>query len=238
MESMCRLCGTPGKLCWSHILPEFLYRPLYDENHRYFVLTADVDRHRTLQRGLTEKLLCLDCEQRLGRYENYAADVMSGRLGHRYRKIGSRIAINDLNYRRFKLFQMSILWRGAVSSLDFFRLVSLGLHQERLHDMLLRDDPGQPHEFGCAVVFATERGEDISDTFFNPEPLRWCGRRMIKFFFAGSAWLFHCDKRPAPTYLQNLFLQPDGPLTGLTGDLAEARAYGPIANRIARRLRV
>ncbi len=91
--------------------------------------------------------------------------------------------------------------------------------------MIIREDPGRSHEFGCAVVFATERGEEISDTFFNPEPVRLSGRRMIKFFFAGSAWLFHCDTRPAPPYLQSLFLQRDGTLSGLTGDVAEARIY-------------
>jgi hypothetical protein len=129
------------------------------------------------------------------------------------------------------------LWRASVSSLEFFRLVALRPHEERLRNMLLLDEPGAPHAFGCAVVFASERGEDISDTFFNPEPFRWCGRRMVKFFFAGSAWLFHCDSRPAPPYLQRLFLQQDGSLTGLTGDLAEARAYGAEAKRLARRLR-
>ena len=28
----------------SHILPEFLYRPLYDEKHRFSILTAGVER--------------------------------------------------------------------------------------------------------------------------------------------------------------------------------------------------
>jgi hypothetical protein len=235
MDSLCRLCRLPGELCRSHILPEFLYRPLYDEKHRFFVLTAGVDGQRQMQRGLTEKLLCDRCEQQLGRYETYAAAVMSGRLQHRYRSVGSRITISNIDYARFKLFQLSILWRASVSSLEFFRLVALGPHEERLRNMLLLDEPGTPHAFGCVVIFASERGEDISDTFFNPEPLRWCGRRMVKFFFAGSAWLFYCDRRPAPVYLQQFFLQQDGVLTGLTGDLAEARAYGAQAKRIARR---
>jgi hypothetical protein len=237
MDSVCRLCGVSAGLRSSHILPEFLYRPLYDEKHRFFVLTAGDDGQRYMQRGLTEKLLCDRREQQLGRYEKYAAAVMSGRLQHRYRRVGSRITISNIDYARFKLFQLSILWRASISSLEFFRLVALGPHEDRLRNMLLLEEPGLPHTFGCVVVFASERGEDISDTFFNPEPLRWCGRRMVKFFFAGSAWLFHCDPRPAPAYLQQLFLQQDGSLTGLTGDLAEASAYGAEVRRLARRLR-
>ncbi len=176
------------------------------------------------------------CEQRFGKNEKYASEVMGGRLGHRFRKVGSRIVIGNIDYTRFKLFQMSILWRGAVSSLDFFRFVSIGPHEERLRKMLLEGEPGRSDEYGCAVIFTTERGESIIDTFFNPEPLRWCGHRMLKFFFAGSAWIFHCDKRRAPAYLQNIFLQLDGTMTGLTGDLAEAKLLWPLAKRVAKRL--
>jgi hypothetical protein len=173
MNSTCHLCGRPRKLCRSHILPEFLYRPLYDEEHRYFVVTAGTDCHRPLQRGLTEKLLCKDCEERLGRYEKYAAEVMSGRLGHRYQKRGSRIIIKDIDYARFKLFQLSILWRGSVSSLEFFRLVSLGPHEQRLRDMILREDPGIRMSL-VALLFLRRNVGRISVILFST-PSRYAG---------------------------------------------------------------
>ncbi|TJW03901.1 MAG: hypothetical protein E5X42_30315 [Mesorhizobium sp.] len=187
------------------------------------------------QRGLAEPLLCETCEQRFGRYEKYAAEVMTGRSGHRFRLTGTRITISGIDYATFKLFQLSILWRASVSSLEFFKLVSIGPHEERIRRMLLGNDPGEPDTYGCMVVFARERGEDISDTFFNPEPLRWSGHRIVKFFFAGSAWLFHCDGRVPPSYLRGLFLQRDGTLTGLTGDIAAAHQYGPAFKRILQR---
>ncbi len=65
MNSTCRLCGKTRKLRRSHILPEFLYRPLYDGKHRYFVVSAATDSNFSLQSGLTERLLCGDCEQQL-----------------------------------------------------------------------------------------------------------------------------------------------------------------------------
>jgi hypothetical protein len=235
MNSLCALCRMPAKLRRSHILPEFLYRALYDDKHRYSMVRAGTEPARYAQRGLTEPLLCATCEQRFGRYEKYADGVMTGQLGHRFRLVGSRITISEIDYTTFKLFQLSILWRASVSSLEFFKLVSLGPHEERIRCMLLGDEPGEPNSYGCLVVFASERGEDISDTFFNPEPLRWSGQRMVKFFFAGSAWLFHCDSRVPPAHLCGLFLQRDGTLTGLTADIAEARRYGADFKRILQR---
>jgi hypothetical protein len=160
---------------------------------------------------------------------------MSGRLGRRFQQRGSRITIEGIDYARFKLFQLSILWRASVSTLEFFRLVSLGPHEERLRQMLSACDPGSPEEFGCVVVFAHDRGHDLSDTFFNPEPMRWAGRRMYKFFFAGAVWLYHCDRQPPAPHLQELFLRPEGALTGLFGDLANGQIYGRSAERLARR---
>ena len=235
METRCRLCGSAAVLCRSHILPEFLYRPLYDEKHRYSVVTKGVRRSRFVQKGLSERLLCLTCEGRLGVFESYAAKVMTGQLGHRAERHGGRLTIRGIDYRRFKLFQLSILWRASVSGLDFFRLVSLGAREAKAREMLLAGDAGSPEDFGCVVVFSHDRGADVSDTMFNPEPLRWGGRRMCKFFFAGAVWLYHCDRRRAASHLQKFFLSEQGELTGLVGDLDEGRTLGHAAKRLARR---
>jgi hypothetical protein len=235
MESVCRLCNTANELCRSHILPEFVYRQLYDEKHRFSILTAGVDNKLYGQRGLTERLLCHACEQRLCRYEKYAADVMTGRCHHRCQKQGDRITIKGIDYTPFKLFLMSVLWRASISTLEFFKLVSLGQREELLRQMLLAEDPGKPEEFGCVVIFAHDRGHDMSDTLFNPEPMRWAGRRMYKLFFAGAAWLYHCDQQPPVAHLQKFFLRPEGSLVGLFGDLGEAQRYGESAKRLAKR---
>ena len=231
----CRLCATSGQLCRSHILPEFLYRPLYDEKHRFSILTKGMEAERYGQRGLTEALLCETCEQHLCQYEKYAADVMSGRLGHRAQQRRSRITINGIDYERFKLFQLSILWRASASTLEYFRLVSLGPREERLRQMLLAGDAGSPDEFGCVLTFIHDSGRDMSDTMFNPEPMRWAGRRMYKFIFAGAVWMYHCDRQPPAPHLQKYFLRRDGTLTGFVGDLADGVAYGAAAERLARR---
>ena len=234
MKSECKLCGRTARLCRSHIIPEFIYAPLYDDKHRFTVLSAHAP-DRYAQQGLTERLLCDCCETQFSGYERYAADVMTGRLGHRSQMSGERIEIQGIEYRRFKLFQLSILWRASVSTLEFFELVSLGPFELSLREMLLSEDPGPPEKFGCTVVFASERGEQVNDTFFNPEGFRFAGHRLVKFFFAGSSWVFHCDGRRAPEYLRGLFLKENGTLIGLRGDLDDARHHGP-AKKLARQM--
>lgn len=67
----CALCLVNTQLRLSHIVPEFMYRQMYDVKHRFFAMTAmSSERVRLHQKGLREELLCDQCEQRFCRYEH------------------------------------------------------------------------------------------------------------------------------------------------------------------------
>jgi len=69
----CKLCQSSTDLMSSHIIPEFVYRPSYDNIHRAIHLKANPQKRNYLQKGLREQLLCKSCEQRFSRYESYFA---------------------------------------------------------------------------------------------------------------------------------------------------------------------
>ena len=237
MNSICRLCRNSNDLRQSHIIPEFLFHPLYDDKHRYLVLSVENTQGSFAQRGLTEKLLCQNCEQQLGRNEKYAAELMTGRRGQVFRNAGGKLKIEGLDYNKFKSFLNSILWRASVSSVDFFRLVSLGPREEILRQLILKDAPGDPEEFGCVVIHMLDKGQLLSDTMFNPEPMRWAGSRMFKFYFGGACWAFHCDKKPPIAQIKKFFLQKDGTMITMYGDFHEANLQFHDARRMARQNR-
>lgn len=233
---VCRLCGASKTLRKSHIIPEFIYQPMYDERHRFFVLDRDKAwRAKRLQKGLAERMLCHGCEQLLSGFERYAAEVMSGSSCAKLRQSHDHVWISGLDYCQFKLFLLSILWRASVTNHEFFKLVSLGPHEGKLKSMIIEKRPGPPEEYGCIVIFSRLKGEDITDTMFNPEPFRWAGRRFYKFFFAGAGWCFYCDSQPPTAHLRRLFLQEDGTFLGLKMDLQDAQDFSGAARAIARR---
>lgn len=69
----CKLCLEDHDLRRSHIIPEFLFRPLYDEKHRALTFRPDVTGKRVIQKGIRERLLCAKCESHLGKLESYFA---------------------------------------------------------------------------------------------------------------------------------------------------------------------
>src|SRR6516225_11959807 len=75
----CALCREERPLRRSHVIPEFMFRPLYDKKHRFWgVSNIPTKPNRIFQKGPREKLLCNECEQRLSRYESNASDVFFG----------------------------------------------------------------------------------------------------------------------------------------------------------------
>lgn len=176
----CRLCLAETELCFSHILPEFLYEPFYDDKHKFVTITLDGSSSpptRIEQKGLREYLLCRSCETLLSGLETYAVDhyfrnpasffmhLSDGRgrplsgappIGVEYR---------GLDYAKMKLFQLSLLWRVSVATIKFFHHVSVGTeHEERLRSMILTGDPGQANAYPCLVTEdpSIKRGDLLS----------------------------------------------------------------------------
>ena len=141
----CALCGIDAQLQDSHIIPEFAFKTAYDDKHRCRVLSTYSRRPRPFeQKGVREPLLCAECETRLSRYEHYASQVIDGGVPSRVRDLRAShncIDVFDLDYTKFKLFGLSVLWRAGVAKHSMFSRVRLGRHEPILRDMIMQGDP-------------------------------------------------------------------------------------------------
>lgn len=139
IEETCKLCSGPGPLCDSHIIPECVYKSVYDANHRAAALDLRRASIHYAQKGLREKLLCTTCEQKFGRWEKAfcrfwkPANLFGAQITQSY------FCISGFPYDTFKLFHLSVLWRAGVAQSEEFRLVKLGPHEIQLRNILLRE---------------------------------------------------------------------------------------------------
>jgi len=119
----CALCRQDRNLCRSHIIPQFLYAKMFEGGQKAHVLSTDGNvRPKKVPTGTYEKLLCQECENRLSVWENYAKRVIFGGepiYGSEPTPFG--LYFQGLDYRQFKLFQLSMLWRANVSKRPEFR---------------------------------------------------------------------------------------------------------------------
>jgi hypothetical protein len=236
---ICALCRCDKFLCQSHIIPEFLYGAMYDDKHRFHVVSAVPEqKDRMAQKGLREPLLCEDCETRISRFEDYAKKALIGGTALTYQREGTAVIVDGLNYKQFKLFQLSILWRAGVSKLQMFERVNLGKFAEVLRGMILNEDPGAQNTFGCVMFGLQHESRTTVDLIMQPMKVRIEGQYCYRFVFGGFMWVYFVSGRePTGTYVVG-FLQESGRLSFLIKDIFEAKTIENFAKERARLGRV
>ena len=207
----CGLCHKTTELQNSHIIPEFFYKPLYDSKHRMNAvpLTPTETAHYK-QKGLREFLLCQECELKFSKYENYTRGILWGGKSILI-KHGNPIIMSEIDYPTFKLFQLSLLWRASISTLDFFQNVQLGPVEERIRLMLLNEDPGDDTTYPCMIIlFLRDESIPLQDLIMAPSRLKMHGHTVYRFVMGGGFWVWvassHAERFPRLDYI----LRADG----------------------------
>jgi hypothetical protein len=128
------LCLAQRDLCKSHIIPEFAYKPLYDEDHKMIAFQpSEVDQPWKEQKGFRDRLLCLECEAFLNKsYEDPFNQFWFTRRTLDGRPDQEAALLHGIPYGTFKLFHLSVLWRSSVCKNPVFGRVALGPHNDRI----------------------------------------------------------------------------------------------------------
>lgn len=151
---ICKLCRVSGRLKRSHVIPRLAVKLIRDKelNNRFYELTSK--RSQIVQDCPKEYLLCNKCEQLLGNnYEKYFKEAIH-RNKHNTQKThdGSRLIIENLDYKKMKLFFLSLLWKASISSVPEFEHVRIGENEELLRQMVLTEAPGKSVDFSVIAT--------------------------------------------------------------------------------------
>jgi hypothetical protein len=234
----CKLCLKEKPLRQSHIIPEFLYRQIYDDKHRVFGERVDGKLYNILQKGIRHRLLCANCELLIGRYENYFA-----REWYELKRLpeeiyGNALMLDGLDYSNFKLFHLSILWRASVAPGWEFQEVSLGPHEEKLRNMLLSAAPGSENEYrilGIVLLFPGSR-EIFDEVIITPHFSRIGGLNTYLFLFGGCAWSYVISKHTPPPVVHHALSQ-SGTMGLAAVEFTSLPVVGDLYKKLFRRFR-
>jgi hypothetical protein len=229
--ALCKLCLQDRQLIRSHILPDSFNRDLRgDAATPPLMISNNPEKHpKRLPGGhYDEELVCLECEERFGLADDYAAKFFLGR----FRTDGQTLAVEangdamafqyqDVDYNLLKMFAISLLWRASATSIQFFERVTTGPHEERLRQMILANDPGVADEFSTFVTRWVSRPEHeaMAQTQLSPYRARLDGINEVKFLFAGAVMHVKVDKRPYPEPFPAFIIRPGSPLIVVAREL-------------------
>ncbi len=238
---ICKLCLKQGQaLSNSHIISEFLYRRIYDAKGRFQVF-SEVENIPSgyKQKGFREYLLCEICEGKVSVWEKYVKELLFDRAPKGVDLL-NRMEYSGVDYGKFKLFQMSLIWRMGVTSLDDFNAVDLGRqHTERLRSMLYRCDPGEPHDYGCWLIYGADQIPEMGSVIVVPtrSPKKVLGHVCYRTVLGGFFWGFFVSSHMGQFPQQELFMTKAGTLP-VWKENAEVRQFihgmvQPLADKFA-----
>lgn len=196
----CRLCLQEGELCHSHVYPAFFVRMAKGGNEILHGFSRAPKKSYTqcVQDIRKEHLLCFDCEQKFCGWEKYSKESY---FDHALPWMGGFGCHEvEIDYVKFKSFQLSILWRIAIAQGRLFRNCDLPLETcERIREVLYQEQCVDPDFYACELVSMPRTGfaASVTDQFITgprvSEPEIFSGQevRNCRFILGGHIWHYY-----------------------------------------------
>lgn len=253
--SPCKLCGIDGRLVDAHIIPAAFFRDLHTAGGGGPPLEIVANDPKVYPKrapiGVYDQgLVCDACERRFGPWDTYAAELLIQGRDTAFRPVviegryAPAIVADGVDYHRFRMFVLSLLWRAAASSHPYFSRVTIPRRVERLRELVLSDQPGGNREFSTVLSRwkdsrASAWGEKL---IVSPYEYRSTyGPRMVRLFIGSFVLDVRVSDIPLPLPLDQLQFLPGGPLYAIERELVGSKDLNAVVpaikNLIARKKR-
>ncbi|MCD4745063.1 MAG: hypothetical protein K8R58_02065 [Bacteroidales bacterium] len=232
----CNLCQQEKKLITkSHIIPEFFYREagVYNEKHYMY----KIETQRYLRTGevsyvptgeYESEILCEDCDNnRIGELETYGSKVLYGGLSpeknikftnYRNPFDGFEYTIfENVDYKQFKLFLLSLLWRAAISKRKTFKEAQISIkNEEKLRKMIFTRDAGEINNFPIVILSYLRDNAAPTDLIAQPIKSSTIDKDLITMMLAGFVFVFNITNNYKEiSEIKDVTITPEGKFTVL-----------------------
>ncbi len=206
--AICKLCKEEKALIKkSHIIPEFLYKELYDDKHRMRKFDAiekakGIEKISKPPKGEYESgLLCRECDgDRLGKYESYVASILANEeLQEEQKPVCTNIInssgaeflrIENIDYRLLKLCLLTILWRSSISTRATYKDVELGQYEEKIREQLFDENPSSDSDIPIVVMSWRNDSQMATDIIAQPKRHEKNGKTYYSIVLNGYVILY------------------------------------------------
>ncbi len=212
----CKFCGNESKLIDAHVIPAGFFRRINRQGKKALeMLTNREGEHKKrAPKGVYDKtIVCKKCESIWQEWDTYAQQLLADTpLNGRARYIGNKqicYVVDNYDYRRLKLFFISVLWRASVSSQNFFSRISLGEFENIAKKHIEHANPGTLEDFSVVV---SKFNHPLAKGIFDPYMYQNSSVDYARFYFASYMADIKVDHQPAPNPLSQLAISENLPL--------------------------
>lgn len=224
---ICKGCGEEKNLIRAHIIPESFFVGLRDGAKPTKIIsnTPGVYPKKSPIGVYDINTLCRECEDQFQDLDDYGFKVLiqnESQLEKLYDKgelVGYRI--NDINFKRLKIFFISILWRASISKNYFFNGVDLGALENQAKQIIWeRHIPGI-HDF--SFILSKFDDDGAGRTILNPHRERWFNINYYRFYLYGYILYIKADSRKTPEKFEKSIPENDSLIVISKGGMKNAK---------------
>ncbi len=225
----CKLCNQEKKLIQAHIIPKSFHAPLKEEGQTPIIITSkDGVYPKRSQTGVYDvEIVCEDCEKMFSPWDDYGNKFLFQELHDENYVVsnGERIAYNFglCDYKKLKLFFISILWRASVSNQNMFGRVQLGSYEKKLKKLVLSNNPGDIEDFSVALSKFDAPANETG--ILNPDRTRYDGVIHYRLYLGGYMAIIKVSSQPTPKCFQGLYLAPEQNVFFIVREFKQSKEY-------------
>jgi len=222
----CKFCGNDKRLIKAYIIPASFFRRLRQGPEPLKLITNKAGEYnRKDPVGVYDKsIVCNDCENIWREWDDYAQKLLAEEpLNGQARYHGSqKIAymVNNFEYRKLKLFFISMIWRASVSSHQFFSKVSLGQFEDIAKERIASSDPGDSEDFSVTLA---KFDHPLAKSILDPHEDKHSGVNYYRFYLASYVAYVKVDYKPTPMPLSQFAMAENRPLYILCRDFEKSK---------------
>lgn len=211
-----------------------MYKDMFGKNHKLILqpFRQGAVENREIKRPSEGEyeggLLCAECDNiLLGHYfEDYASRAIYG--GQLLEEECPRfqtcinphgigfIKCERLNYHKYKLFLLSVLWRASISTRPFFSEISLAAeHEEEIRKMILTKDAGEVSKYPIFICTYANNLNLPKQLIAQPKQISATDElQSYSFMINGYFYFFYTNKSSAvlPQFVINETIKPNNEL--------------------------
>lgn len=222
----CKLCGEVKSLInKSHIIPGSLYRYVFNSEHSLVKFNPhnnnkylpNFTRHHN---GEYEgEILCQNCDnvilgQNLESYgsKTFIEKILStnrSNIKNQENEIEFD-TLSGIDYQKFKIYLLSILWRMGISNRKFFEGTDLETHEIKLRKMILNENPGKVEEYPFLLFDCNDELLNLNGCIASPVRLIEDSISSYSVLIAGIIIIFKLNENEKTPYVLKHTLKPNG----------------------------
>lgn len=227
--STCLYCEQPKKLCRAHIVPKgFNFPRVSGESSPILVSNKPSFHIRRSQSGVYDKnILCAECDQGFGRLDEYAKSALLETSTVKTHSLGAKPVIfeyPDCDPEKLCRFVLSVLWRGAISTQEFYKRINLGSYEGDFLRYLKREIPLPKHVSVAMTEFVNTARVGGRVPQLAPHATRHDGVRFWHLYANRFCFYVRTDQKSHEKY-SKFTLSEDAPVLSLARDFETSREF-------------